>query len=471
MAEKIKYFGNKIGGARKDIMRSGGLKLEDIADWTDAEKRLYVNKECIWPFKSKVLCSEGTDRKIVYWQRKMRTLAYKEPHLDRKDFTEGINNYLSNMIIYKDMVMAVKTEEDRCKFYEEINELYKTGAYKPGWSNIVYFFDVYRSRYKVYGWDQDCNCSNFPETNKREGQKKRKGKFIPPQLEKIEREGIDYREGLDITPEFWQETFNFYGCEFGNWTNQNDRQCSLNYAYDALRDLADVLGIDTKSIAYNGKLSLAFGSRGVANSSSHYEPARAVINLTKFNGAGTVAHEWFHSLDHEIALSCGVTDEDFASKSKQKEKLPTSFIKLCRAIKKDENGNKTDFLIGSEQFDLCYSKTDHGYWSSETEMLARAFACYVKDMYGKKSDYLIAHADTYVFTYDNESKCAHPQGEERDYYDELFDDLFIELKKMGILSKKSLEKVPDIAKLKEFNEKIDYSASLTDNANQLKFFA
>ena len=32
------------------------------------------------------------------------------------------------------------------------------------------------------------------------------------------------------------DTFNFKGGEFGNWLNENDRQQSLNFGYDALLD-------------------------------------------------------------------------------------------------------------------------------------------------------------------------------------------------------------------------------------------
>lgn len=463
--DKIIDFGHKIGGARKDMWRKNGLSLEDIADWTDAEKRMYVNKECIWPFRPKELVASGINRVIVFWQRKMRTLAYAEPRLSRQDFSEGINNYLSQMIDYKNSIMSVKTMEDRDRFYEEFNVYYQKNRYNfSKWVAAVSPYDISRSRYKKREWDYKCQTSNFPEPESRSKKTQRKGKFIPPQLLKIEREGKDYRKGFNVNPEYWQKTFNFWGCEFGNWTNQNDRQYSLNYAFDALKDLANVLNIDDESIAFNNKLSLAFGSRGVANSAAHYEPARRVINLTKFKGAGNTAHEWFHALDHTIALECGITDSDFASESKQTDKLPKSFIKLCKAIREDEMGNKTDFLICSEEFDMCFSKSDHGYWSSTVEMLARAFACYVKDMLGCKSDYLIALADVYEFKYDNESKCAHPQGEEREFFDELFDDLFVELIKMGILKKRE-------SLIKSMIEE-EYDDIIVDiTSNQIKLFA
>ncbi|MEG7674109.1 hypothetical protein U2071_15675, partial [Listeria monocytogenes] len=88
------------------------------------------------------------------------------------------------------------------------------------------------------------------------------------------------------------ETFGFRGGEFGLWTNESDRQQSLNQAYDGLIDLARVLGVPPKALSLNGALGIAFGSRGGGKASAHYEPSRVVINLTKTRGAGTLSHEW-----------------------------------------------------------------------------------------------------------------------------------------------------------------------------------
>lgn len=97
-------------------------------------------------------------------------------------------------------------------------------------------------------------------------------------------------------------TFGFKGGEFGNWMSAKDRQVSLDYGFDALKDLADVLGIEDTDISFGGNLSIAFGARGqgLSGAAAHYENLRRVINLTKMNGAGSLAHEWFHALDDFI---------------------------------------------------------------------------------------------------------------------------------------------------------------------------
>ncbi len=123
------------------------------------------------------------------------------------------------------------------------------------------------------------------------------------------RTGSDWRQGKDVTPEQFSEAFGFRGVQFGNWVNQGsggkDRQGLLNQAYDALMDLADIVGIPPKAISLNGTLGLSFGARGSGWAAAHFEPGNLVINLTKTKGAGTLAHEWFHALDNYFSRQRG----------------------------------------------------------------------------------------------------------------------------------------------------------------------
>lgn len=134
-----------------------------------------------------------------------------------------------------------------------------------------------------------------------------KGRFVAKQLEEVHRSGPDYRQGdtVDITGDDYLKEFGFRGGEFGNWVNQSERQTSLNYGYDALRDLARALGIKPESVSLGGQLAIAFGARGSGLAAAHYENLRKVINLTKMNGAGSLSHEWFHALDDYMAAKLG----------------------------------------------------------------------------------------------------------------------------------------------------------------------
>lgn len=124
-----------------------------------------------------------------------------------------------------------------------------------------------------------------------------------------ERSGKNHRNGRDVTAEEFESAFGFRGGEFGKWVQQGagakERQFMLNSAYDALMDLADIVGVPPKAISLEGTLGIAFGSRGSGWASAHFEPSNLVINLTKTRGAGSLAHEWFHALDNYFARKRG----------------------------------------------------------------------------------------------------------------------------------------------------------------------
>jgi hypothetical protein len=129
--------------------------------------------------------------------------------------------------------------------------------------------------------------------------KTRFGEEVLAKPDTVNRQGPERRTG-DVKGDDFIHTFGFRGVEFGNWNNQAERQEVMNHAFDGLHDLAEVLGIPAKAVSLNGDLALAFGARGqgLTGARAHYEPGKGVINLTKMSGAGALAHEWFHALDH-----------------------------------------------------------------------------------------------------------------------------------------------------------------------------
>jgi hypothetical protein len=144
----------------------------------------------------------------------------------------------------------------------------------------------------VAAWDEVKDRDNVKETDLRS-------------TENRPRTGADHRAGKDVTAEQFQQAFGFRGGQFGNWVSHGegakDRQGMLNQAYDALMDLAEILGIPPRAISLNGTLGIAFGARGHGWASAHFEPNTLVINLTKTRGAGALGHEWFHAVDNYFA--------------------------------------------------------------------------------------------------------------------------------------------------------------------------
>lgn len=110
--------------------------------------------------------------------------------------------------------------------------------------------------------------------------------------------GEDYRQGKNADAFDLRNAFGMNAVEFGNSTPLYVRQEVANLAFDAMRDLAKVLNLDESKISLG--TGLAFASRGSKGAAAHYDPANNIINLSGQNGAGSLAHEWFHSLDNYL---------------------------------------------------------------------------------------------------------------------------------------------------------------------------
>lgn len=194
-----------------------------------------------------------------------------------------------------------------------------------------------------------------------------------------DREGPD-RRGGDVSPETFLETFGFRGVQFGNYVEGPRRQADLNRAYDALSDLADVLGCAPRALSLGGALGLAFGARGRGGrgaAAAHYEPDQVVINLTKTNGAGSLAHEWFHALDNHLARRAGGPSSRYATELKGAgDALIGALISTTRIRER------------SLQLDRVRSSP---YFSTRIETAARGFEAFVIDRLAERgvvNDYL-----------------------------------------------------------------------------------
>lgn len=182
------------------------------------------------------------------------------------------------------------------------------------------------------------------------------------------RQGKDHRNGEHATPEMYNETFGFRGVQFGNWTNNEDRQMAMDQAYDAFMDLSAQLGLSPRAISLYGELGVAFGARGSGRASAHYESVQVVINLTKTKGAGALAHEWWHALDNYLSRKAGVA-LGFATDGNGKEKMDPE---VCAAIDKVVSA-----MTKSEYGKRSAMKGD--YWGRNTEMGARLFETWISE--------------------------------------------------------------------------------------------
>lgn len=217
------------------------------------------------------------------------------------------------------------------------------------------------------------------------------------------RAGKDWRNGKNVTPEMFMEAFSFRGVEFGNYVEQDKRQLDLNEAYDALMDLADVINVPPKALSLNGQLGLAFGARGKGGKNApkaHYEPFYAAINLTKSQGAGSLAHEWMHAVDNffgdkhgksTMMSDSGATmgaalgiEEMRQLLGDVRPEMADAFGGVFNAVRRETELEKRSKLLDKR-------RSGKPYWATMPELQARAFESYVVEKLaerGIKNDYL-----------------------------------------------------------------------------------
>lgn len=287
--EVIQDFGEKIGGARKDTAVKTGKKpvaekpKDDRPTWA---KRFEISEIAASSNPAEVGKWTISDTKNKDWMGNNRRLtnqmfnsqeeaekflpvaAVAMKHRVTTDTKDGKKGYI-----------IVRTVSDR-KHVQVVQQLFDTRDAA--------------NEYLVR------HAQEILETNTTFGE------LDLPRPENTQRTGVARREG-DAKDSDFSRVFGFRGVEFGNWNNQEERQELLNDAFDGLMDLAEVLNIPPEALSLNGELALAFGARGqgLSSAKAHYESNRVVINLTKMNGAGSLAHEWWHAFDHYLSRQDG----------------------------------------------------------------------------------------------------------------------------------------------------------------------
>ena len=167
-----------------------------------------------------------------------------------------------------------------------------------------------------------------------------------------------------------------------------------------------------------GELGLAFGARGHGNASAHYEQDLHVINLTRFNGAGSIAHEVFHSLDarmsrqwfnHQGLLSNLLTS--YKTPHLHEQHIQYDRFRAFKEIVAAST-SKTDFVQSARNIEG--QKGTRKYWTKPSELCARAFESYIEhksvDM-GLEAQWLAS--GTKQDDYPHNGMHPYPTGKER----------------------------------------------------------
>jgi len=341
---RIEDVGEKIGGARKDFSKRA-MTVDDLEIMTDGEREALVTKANVWaPLDYEAMRENGVTAQAAMAIKVLKDSLATIP--DRGRAVDADALYVQAIGLARDHMAEVKTLGD---FGNAMTRLYEAGLERPNdprsykvystpiqfqWgpkaANAICDGGVDRYGYgaplpnavgsairKYVGSIEDeaggkgswahlirGGKSLTPEEKaQRDTKAKQNEELHRPHLDKVVREGQDWRHGRDVAAEDLLEQFGFRGLEFGNWLPQDERQQVVNMAYDSLMDMAFALDLPPRALSFGGSLAVAFGARGTGGKGSalaHFETDRFVINLTRMKGAGGLAHEWFHGFDWHL---------------------------------------------------------------------------------------------------------------------------------------------------------------------------
>lgn len=179
--------------------------------------------------------------------------------------------------------------------------------------------------------------------------------------------------------------FGFRSISVGRWVTREERDRAAGLFYDALTDLMWILQGPELLVSLRQTLSFQYGIGGRPGVSAFYDPSARSFSLAKNAGPGSIAHEWFHALDHYLADKA-FSDTGrgiYASEAWLRDATPIPhplndrLFHCFRNIMLDESGeNPSDLVRASIE---CDRKNGSIYYSEPVELCARAFEAFVQD--------------------------------------------------------------------------------------------
>lgn len=118
-----------------------------------------------------------------------------------------------------------------------------------------------------------------------------------PNLEHLERRnGLAVAKKLSTTE--LAKNWGLKAVQYGNSLSDGESARLTYWANASFMDLAEMLQVNIQQLNKLLGLGLDLATRGRKGSVATYWPTYTVINLNRYGGDGSLAHEWAHALDH-----------------------------------------------------------------------------------------------------------------------------------------------------------------------------
>jgi len=234
-----------------------------------------------------------------------------------------------------------------------------------------------------------------------------------------QRRGPRWRNDTPVSDVQLRDVFGLRAVRYGASIPERERVLLRRACYDALADLAHLMGTERRALGEHGGLSLGFGLRtNRTHAQAHYYPDVRTINLTRLGGLGSLAHEFGHALDHQLSerfdragaylSTCKHPGARDPGARQIRQTMVALMDELCFAGRERAAANATAFLKNAALYDQRRGRRQ--YASTAPELFARAFELWISER--------LAQADmTSPLLVDqptlDESPLAYPQGRER----------------------------------------------------------
>jgi hypothetical protein len=199
------------------------------------------------------------------------------------------------------------------------------------------------------------------------------------------RNGPDHRQAQEVGFVDIRKRFDFRAISIGKWVTRQEQHVAAAHFYDALCDLMLILNGPETLISLRGSLALQYGKGGRPGVAAHYSPSERSFALAKNAGPGSIAHEWFHALDHYLGprVFADAPSHLFASKAWLMDATPVAhplndlYLACLKAVILDDEGDgPSEMFEASANMDQSLGQL---YYSLPEELCARAFEAFVQD--------------------------------------------------------------------------------------------
>ncbi|WP_068475689.1 LPD1 domain-containing protein [Saccharicrinis aurantiacus] len=321
-------------------------------------------------------------------------------------------------------------------------------------------FNTKKELFPYKEFKPDWSWGDTKRANKSEGNTKPKIEATP--LSYIKRTGGLFIEQADEQTVIHK--LHFKSITLGNYVKDNEAQEHIRHFVASIVDLCEILDID---LSINKKLAIGFGAFGRGGKAmATYYPTRQLINLTKRNGDGSVAHEWGHFFDHflnefglsrlsllsettyDLILEKFGRNRTYLNNSKKSfrkayfistlayiietgvtqtpfHKSMAALVSMLRFGYDHEDKSLISFTDAqshekksTDSYLYHYSKQQGSYWKNTAELFARSFECYIYDKLKEKN-----RENNYLVSGGMFAHLVYPQGKERTYINKCFDNL------------------------------------------------